>query len=57
MDQNPWEAKSFSANQEIPRTFVNPNVHYHIYKSSPLVPILNHSNPVHAPTELPENPF
>jgi len=43
-----WETKSFSANQEIPRSLWNINVHYRSHKSPPLVPNLGHSNPVHA---------
>jgi len=50
MEQNPsWEANRFSASQEIPRILWNPKVHYLIHKY--LDPILNHINPVHAPSK------
>ena len=39
MEQSPsWEANGFSASQEIPHTFWNPN-HYRIHKCPPPVPI------------------
>ena len=45
-----WEAKRFSASQEIPRILRNPNVHYHVHQWPPPVPILSHLDPVHTPT-------
>ena len=40
VEQSPsWEAKRFSASQEIPRSLWNPNVHFHIQKCPPTVPI------------------
>jgi hypothetical protein len=40
MEQSPWEANWFSASQEIPHMLWNPNVHYHIHKGLPPVPVL-----------------
>jgi len=42
-----WEANSHLANQERYRLLWNPEVHYHVHKSPPVVPILNQMHPVH----------
>jgi hypothetical protein len=43
----PWEATSRSDTQERRNILWNLKGHYHFHKSPPLVPILNHTNPVH----------
>jgi hypothetical protein len=58
MDQSPsWEANSFSASQEIPRSLWNTEGHYRLRKSPPPVPILSQLNLVHGPIPLLEDPF
>ena len=48
MEQSPsWEAKWFSASQEILHILYNPKVHFRIHKCQPSVPILSHLDPVH----------
>ena len=46
------EDNRFSGSQEISRILWDPKVHYRIHKCLPPVHILNHIDPVHAPTSL-----
>jgi hypothetical protein len=41
-----WGAASCSATQEFPKIVWNPNIHYHVYKASPLVHNLSQMNKV-----------
>ena len=57
-DQNPsWEAKRFSASQEIPHIFCEPKIHCRVHETQPPVPILRQISPVQAPISLLEDPI
>jgi len=47
---SPWEAKSYSASQEIPHLSWIPKFHYRFRKSPPLVPTLGRLNSIHIVT-------
>jgi hypothetical protein len=48
MDLKPfWDVNSRSVTELFPSIFFNPNVHYCVHKSQPLVPVPINLNPVH----------
>jgi len=57
-DQNPsWEAKRFSASQEIPHILWEPKINCRVQETSPPVPILRQISPVQATISLLEDPI
>jgi hypothetical protein len=42
-----WEAANCAATHELPTILVNPEVHYSVHKSPPLILLLSHIDPVH----------
>jgi len=46
MEQSHWEASSYSSGKEV-LISLNSKVHYHVYKSPPLFPVLSQISPVH----------
>jgi hypothetical protein len=43
-----WGAANCAATQKPPSNSWNPKVQYRVHKSPPLIPILNHINPIHS---------
>jgi hypothetical protein len=57
MEPSSWDANIPSASQEFPRILWNPTIRYHVYHSSPSVPILSPINSVHPPNRFLEDLF
>jgi hypothetical protein len=58
VEQKPsWEASRFSASQKCSLILWKEKVHYRVQNSSPPVPVLNQTDPVHAPIPLLEDSY
>jgi hypothetical protein len=57
MEQNPWEASSYSVSEEITRNLCNEKVHYRDHKSPPAVSILSEMKAVNTLSSYFLHPF